>query len=196
VSPSSPTYDRDLCVLLQDESWVNEISKMIFMQAYKRLRESADAADVTQTVLARLWEKCEEMNRRYEPNRGSWESYIFRVALNEVYAELRRRGRSTQLDEDEVKQLDGKSSWAENVQARIERNDLMEIVRECLATLKVNDQWLIQKKDIEERSWKEIKEDSKAMKEAIPEKSEICLRVRHHRAMQRLRSCVNQRLAL
>jgi RNA polymerase sigma factor (sigma-70 family) len=196
------TYDRDLCKLLRDESWVKRISKMIYMLAYPYLRNYADAENVTQEVLRTLWEGRARLAKSFDPKKGSWENYISMIGRNAAIAESKRRGRSTQLDEEQVVHLESRANDAETRYELIEREERLTLIRECCNTLKEDEKQLILMCDLQGRDWKDVlkvldcKDHNCKVYYCPGDGCRSNLRVRRHRACGKLKECVVRRTSL
>jgi RNA polymerase sigma-70 factor (ECF subfamily) len=74
------------------------LTSRVFAQAYRLLGQAADAEDVTQEALARLWRIAPD----WDPDRAKVTTWLFRVTANLCTDRLRKRGRiSASLDEIE-----------------------------------------------------------------------------------------------
>ena len=62
--------------------------------AYRTLYSQADAEDVAQSVLIKLWQK----PKTWDPNKASLSTWLYRVTLNACYDSSRVRSRRSQLE--------------------------------------------------------------------------------------------------
>ncbi len=124
---------------------------------YRMLNDAAEAEDVAQEAMLRLWRVAPEW-RAGEARISTW---LHRVALNLCYDRLRKR-RTTDL-EDAPEQIDPAAS----VQDRMEARDDAAAVRAALAALPERQRAAIVLRHFEERSNPEIAEALELSVEAV-----------------------------
>lgn len=68
---------------------VTAVSPAIWRLAWRLLRDSAEAQDVTQEALIRMW----KMAPNWKPGRAKFETWLYQVATNLCFDRLRKAGR-------------------------------------------------------------------------------------------------------
>lgn len=71
----------------------------IFRYAFVRLGNAAEAEDVTETTFLKVWES----RKRFQPDRISFQSWLYRVAHNLLIDRYRTRRPETSLDDIEIR---------------------------------------------------------------------------------------------
>ena len=77
------------------ESLVEKYQKLVFNLAYNMTRNRDDAADVTQSVFLKVYEKLYSFNRKFK-----FFSWMYRIALNEALNVVQKQDRTKTLDEE------------------------------------------------------------------------------------------------
>ena len=117
---------------------VTHYEKPIYNAAYRMLGDENDAADVAQTTFVKAFERLD----RYDPKYRFF-SWIYRIAVNESIDQIRRRGKTQQLVEDQLRtesgpagqlQSDRISSEVQNVLMTLQEDQRAVIVLRYFAT--------------------------------------------------------------
>lgn len=90
------------------ESLLTAYEKPIYNAAYRILGNPDDAADTTQVVFLKAFEKLDSYNPKYK-----FFSWIYRIAVNESINQVKRGGRQQPLDDSETSPLRGPDADAE-----------------------------------------------------------------------------------
>lgn len=97
-----------------------------FAVARRLLNDVADAEDVAQETFEKVWRNL----KRFDPQRGRWESWVGRIAANASYDRLRKRG-ETQLDDTAPERAD----TAARADALLAAGDSLARVRAAITAL-------------------------------------------------------------
>lgn len=97
-----------------------------FAVARRLLNDVAEAEDVAQETFEKVWRNL----KRFDPQRGRWESWVGRIAANASYDRLRKRG-ETQLDDTAPERAD----TAARADALLAAGDSMARVRAAITAL-------------------------------------------------------------
>ena len=73
---------------------VMAVSPKVWRVAWRMLRDSAEAEDVTQDVLIRMW----KVTPSWKPGRAKFETWLYQVATNLCFDRLRKAGRFVEED--------------------------------------------------------------------------------------------------
>ncbi len=125
---------------------VNEYERPIYNAAYRVLGNSADAADVTQVVFLKVFERLEQYNPRFK-----FFSWIYRIAINEAINQ-RNRTRNEQFFEEE------QFVSAENPENRLNSEQLSEVVQDGLMELQEDYRVVMVLRHFSEMSYQDISE--------------------------------------
>ena len=98
--------------------------------AYRTLYSQADAEDVAQTVLIKLWQK----PTSWDPNKASLSTWLYRVTLNACYDASRARSRRTELEQNDDSSI-SQSDVSEDISDRQESHIKNEAVQHAIKQL-------------------------------------------------------------
>ena len=147
----------------------------IYRYVYYRVN-SSDVEDLVATLFVKIWENIQKFN----PKKGAFSSWIFRITHNLV-VDYYRKAKDNNFDELKI-DIASKERTHSPLKAT-ERVIDNEVLFQALKKLKKNYQEIIIHKFINELSNKEISE--------ILGKSEGSLRILQHRALKALREVMN-----
>ncbi len=147
---------------------------VVKMLVHTRLGSSSHAEDVVQEILARAF-ACRDQLR----TDAKFRSWLWSITMNEIRSFFRRDRSLPSLDQ--LPNLDVPDR-AMSPLARLERMELRDWVRACIAELSERDQTAIQVRDIEGRSVREV---ATALRS-----SESAAKTAHFRARRRLADVV------
>jgi RNA polymerase sigma-70 factor (ECF subfamily) len=128
------------------EAILREYEGPVFNAAYRVVGNHEDAADITQTVFIKAYEKLSSYDPRYR-----FFSWIYRIAVNEAISFARKRRREVPVEQD---LLAGKGVAVDHL-ARIGRD---ELIQSALRRLTTDHRVVIVLKYFLELSYKEISE--------------------------------------
>jgi RNA polymerase sigma-70 factor (ECF subfamily) len=123
------------------------LSDRLFRLALRITMNRAEAEDVVQDTLLKVWEQREEWERI-----DSLEAYALTVCRNRALDSLKRMGRDTQsLDE-----MDGSSHATESGLRRLEAREQLSLVRKFMDGLPEVQRTIMLLRDIEGKTYQEI----------------------------------------
>lgn len=102
------------------DTLVRQLKEPVYNSAYRMLGNADEAADVTQTTLLKVFENIQRFNPKYRLF-----SWTYRIAMNEAIDQIKRRGRTTTLDDppapkaDSPQEKTATSQLADEVQATL-----------------------------------------------------------------------------
>ncbi|MBN2565818.1 MAG: sigma-70 family RNA polymerase sigma factor [Candidatus Eisenbacteria bacterium] len=128
------------------EAILTEYERPVFNAAYRVVGNHEDAADVTQAVFIKVFEKLGTYDPRYR-----FFSWVYRIAVNEAINFARRRRRERPLDPDIIES----QGVSVDHLARIERD---ELIQGALRALTPDHRVVVVLKYFLELSYKEISE--------------------------------------
>jgi RNA polymerase sigma-70 factor (ECF subfamily) len=163
-----------------EEAWrevIRRYGRRVYALAKSRCQQVELAEEVTQSVFATVAAK---LGRGGYAERGRFEPWLFRVAMNRVRDEMRRRGR--QAESVDPAELGG-------VQARPMENGTelggqLERLREAMNRLPDADREIVELRHHGGMSFKDMAE--------LLEEPMGTLLARHHRALKKLRSLMGE----
>lgn len=123
---------------------VKEYERPIYNAAYRVLGNSADAADVTQVVFLKVFERLEQYNPKFK-----FFSWIYRIAVNEAINH-RNRTRNEQIFEED------QFISAENPESRLNSKQLSEVVQDGLMELQEDYRVVMVLRHFSELSYQDI----------------------------------------
>ena len=161
-----------------DEEAFEELYEHFFPRVYNfiyaRLKNSADADDVTSTTFMKMNENLDN----YNPNIAAFSTWLFRIANNAIIDHTRRREKSNETEWEEF--LDPAAPEHEEPERQMINS---EISRELLAALdKLNER---ERRIIELRYWGE--QDTRTIAELLS-MTESNVRVTLHRTLGKLKN--------
>ena len=134
------------------QDWVREYRDRVYNFAFYTLRHSADAEDVTQEVLIRLWHHHRKLE---EPTILAW---LLKVTKNACYDTLRRHNsRRKRFEEGHDESLvETIADDTPDAQAEIEADDFQKRLKEALSQLPESYREIVVLREIEELKYQEI----------------------------------------
>ncbi len=164
---------------------VENYSNNVYGFALKILKNEADAADVVQDTMLKVYEKIHMLR-----DQAALSSWIYRIASNIAYMKIRKIKKENHLSiEDCMPQfnLDGThlqavSNWAATAENKLLTHELAEILCAAIDRLTAKDKTILTLRDMEGFSTKEVAE--------IMEMSISAVKSRLHRARLYLRECL------
>ena len=118
--------------------------RMVYNLALRMVRDSDDAADVTQSVFIKVYEKLDGFDEQYK-----FFSWLYRIAVNEALSYLEHRKREQRLDG-----IDAAEEEEETVDDELVERD--QQIQEGLMALKEEHRALIILKHMQGLSYEEI----------------------------------------
>ena len=163
---------------ITDEEAFEELYEYFFPRVYNfiyaRLKNSADADDVTSTTFLKMNENLES----YDPARAAFSTWLFRIASNAIIDQTRRSSNTQETEWEEF--FDSAAPDYEEPERQMIRT---ETNRELFAALdKLSER---ERRIIELRYWSE--QDSRTVAEILS-MSESNVRVTLHRALGKLKN--------
>ena len=146
----------------------------VFAYVAGLLRDRSAAEDVTATAFERAYRK----RRRFDPRRGSPRAWIFGIARNAAFDELRRRGREAELPGEPI------DAAGTPIARGAEQSERRLALRAALARLGARDRELVALKFFAGLSNAEIAQTLRI--------SESNAGTRLHRAVVKLREALNE----
>ena len=165
-----------------DEEAFEELYEYFFPRVYNfiyaRLKNSADADDVTSTTFLKMNENLES----YDPERAAFSTWLFRIANNAIIDHTRRSDKNNETEWDEF--LDPAAPENEEPERQMINS---ETSRGLLAALdKLSER---ERRIVELRYWGE--QDTKTIAELVS-MSESNVRVTLHRALGKLKKILGE----
>ena len=165
-----------------DEEAFEELYEYFFPRIYNfiyaRLKNSADADDVTSTTFLKMNENLES----YNPERAAFSTWLFRIANNAIIDHTRRIDRNRETEWEEF--FDPAAPENEEPEHRMMRS---EVSRELLAAIdKLNER---ERRIVELRYWGE--QDTRTIAELLS-MSESNVRVTLHRTLDKLKKFLGE----
>jgi len=155
-------------------AWVELLdlyTRRVFAMARSRIRDDEMAEEITQSVFVTVAEKLRSGSYRDE---GRFEAWLFRIVMNRVRDEIRRRKRSyVGSDTDAIERERGGDDGDSDIA------DASAALHRAIATLPEADQEIIALRHQSQMSFKDIA--------ALLEEPVGTLLARHHRALRKLR---------
>lgn len=155
----------------------------IFGYILNRVANVAEAEDLTSQTffkaLENLW--------RFQWSSGSFSSWLYRIATNEVNSHFRKKSRVSYLDDSSQSLLQGNlsSSELETAEQELARHSLFLDLNKAIQELKPEEQSLIVLRFFEQKSYAEIAE--------IIRKRQGTVTMRTHRALEKLKKVLEKR---
>lgn len=105
------------------EQLLESYERPVYNAAYRIVGNSDDAADVTQAVFLKVFERLDQYNPKYK-----FFSWIYRIAINESINYINRNRKQQPLDDDEVAATCGPEDLAQAADlSRTIQDGLMEL---------------------------------------------------------------------
>ncbi|HEY4611627.1 MAG TPA: sigma-70 family RNA polymerase sigma factor [Bacteroidota bacterium] len=144
--------DDDLTIVQQTlsgdsaafERLVEKYQRLVFNLALNMSRNYDDAADITQSVFLKVYEKLGSFNPKYK-----FFSWLYRIAVNESLNLVQKQGRTEELDEEIATDQHAPDSSAES-------GDVTQGVQDALLELDLNYRVVIVLKHFQDLSYDEI----------------------------------------
>ena len=167
-------------------SWrelVKLYGRRVFALARSRCQSPEAAEEITQSVFVTVAQK---LSSGQYAEQGKFEPWLFRVAMNRIRDESRRRARhAIPTDPDSFSEVRGR---AEQVDLAASEQGIMEqaALREAMKELSEQDREIIELRHHGQMNFKEM---SLLLDEPLG-----TLLARHHRALRKLKECIESRL--
>ena len=126
------------------ERLVDKYQRLVFNLALNMARDYDDAADITQSVFLKVYEKLSTFDPKYK-----FFSWLYRIAVNESLNLVQKQGRTEALVEETASELpmpDG----------TVESGDITQGVQEALLELDLNYRVVLVLKHFQDLSYEEI----------------------------------------
>ncbi|MCI0563221.1 MAG: sigma-70 family RNA polymerase sigma factor [Nitrososphaera sp.] len=123
---------------------VEKYQRLVFNLALNMSRNYDDAADITQSVFLKVYEKLGSFDPKYK-----FFSWLYRIAVNESLNLVQKQGRMEELDEETASDLPTPDGTAES-------GDVTQGVQEALLELDLNYRIVIVLKHFQDLSYEEI----------------------------------------
>ncbi|MSR44425.1 MAG: sigma-70 family RNA polymerase sigma factor [Phycisphaerales bacterium] len=161
-------------------SLVHEFSPRVFGFLKSQCNDGDLAEELTQSVFVTMAEKL----RGYS-ERGQFESWIFRVAINRLRDELRRRTRHAKpTAQEKLEEIGGNESSSGGASYRTTNPDELALLDRAMDELSRSDREIVDLRHTAELSFKHIS--------ALLDEPVGTLLARHHRALARLRASIER----
>lgn len=147
--------DQELMELIKSENLdaFNELysryGRLVFNLAYKWTRNINEAEEVTQEVFEKIWVR----RNTYVMKKSKVSSWIYKICQNTVFDFLRRKKKTSYLDES---QLDFLVDDNINLENEIEMHAIRQLLRNAIADLPKEQQEIIKLMYFEGKTQKEI----------------------------------------
>lgn len=128
------------------ERLVEKYQKLVFNLAYKMSQDKDEAADITQSVFLKVYEKLNSFNPKYK-----FFSWLYRIAVNESLNVVQRRVPSEEYNDETF----ADQTTPHNV---VDSDDVTQRVQDALLDLDVNYRAVIVLRHFQELSYEEIAE--------------------------------------
>ncbi len=126
------------------------LREKLFRHAYGIVRDRAEAEDILQDLLLKLWSRPEEWKEIDNP-----EAYCYRairnMSLDRLAAASNRKSVLPRPDEEERSFID-----SESPHSRLVRKEQQELIVQCLSQLPERQQVVFRLREIEEMSYRQI----------------------------------------
>jgi len=152
---------------------IGQYERPVYNAAYRILGNPDDAADITQSVFLKAFERLGQYDPKYK-----FFSWIYRIAINESINQLKRGKRQQPLDDREIEAGGGP-------EANIVAGDLSREIQQGLLTLKSDYRTVIVLRHFSECSYAQISDILQ-----IPEKT---VKSRLYSARQRMKETLQAR---
>lgn len=147
--------DQELMELIKNENLdaFNELysryGRLVFNLAYKWTRNINEAEEVTQEVFEKIWVR----KNTYVMKKSKVSSWIYKICQNTAFDFLRRKKKTSYLDES---QLDFLVDDNINLENEIEMHAIRQLLRNAIADLPKEQQEIIKLMYFEGKTQKEI----------------------------------------
>lgn len=147
--------DQELMELIKNENLdaFNELysryGRLVFNLAYKWTRNINEAEEVTQEVFEKIWVR----RNTYVMKKSKVSSWIYKICQNTAFDFLRRKKKTSYLDES---QLDFLVDDSINLENEIEMHAIRQLLRNAIADLPKEQQEIIKLMYFEGKTQKEI----------------------------------------
>ena len=128
------------------EHTIMPLAENVYSYAVNMLGNPDDAADITQDVMAKLWETRHQLHSMESPK-----AWALRMTRNLCLDHLKRR--RPILDEEAVIRNGG---FADDLQRQVEAKDMADIVRQIIDTLPDNQREVLLLREVQEMEFDEI----------------------------------------
>jgi len=125
---------------------IKEYERPIFNAAYRILGNMDDAADVSQTVFLRAFERLDQYNPEYK-----FFSWIYRIAVNESINQRNRTKSLQPLEDDEI-------ADAENPEDAVDADNLSTVIQAGLMELQEDYRVVVVLRHFSDLSYRDISE--------------------------------------
>lgn len=164
----------------------NTYTARVFAMVSSHLRSPELAEDITQSVFVTLAEKLPSGGYT---ETGRFESWLFRITMNRVRDEARRRKRHARptdpaalTQNEHTRAADGSANQSSTQTALVDESGELKALRAALDTLSPEDRMIVEMRHIGQMSFKQI---TAALD--CPMGTALA---RHHRALKKLRSAM------
>ena len=123
---------------------VDKYQRLVFNLALNMSKNHDDAADITQSVFLKVFEKLQSFDPKYK-----FFSWLYRIAVNESLNFVQKRGRTEELEEETVSDLPSPDGVMES-------GDITQGVQDALLELDLNYRVVLILKHFQELSYEEI----------------------------------------
>jgi RNA polymerase sigma-70 factor (ECF subfamily) len=127
------------------------VKNKLYRFAYRLLGDDSEAQDVVQEVLIKVWGQRDRMDEL-----ENMEAWCMRITRNLSYDKLKSQSRKHTEPLEKGFDIGAPSDGAPD--RRTEQNDLMRMIRQLMKKLPEKQQQIMQLRDIEGYSYKEISE--------------------------------------
>lgn len=162
--------------LLTVEELYKEYHKKVYGYIYLRVKDHAEAEDITSDVFAKIVEKIDT----FDSEKASYSTWIFTITKNMVISRFRRHHESEDIEELQLS--DGSASPLDTVIL----SERSEILAEALKQLSQRDRDIIIARYYYDHSFKQIGE--------MMDMTEANARVTHGRVLKKLKELIGEKL--
>lgn len=163
---------------MKEISFRNDILPLkdkLYRLALRITLDSAEAEDIVQDTMIRVWNKCDEWAQF-----NSIEAFCLTVARNlAIDRSQKSEAQNIELTTETQEMSDGSTP-----ERQLERSEQMDLVRKLINELPEKQRTIIQLRDIEEKSYKEIAD--------VMQLTEDQVKVTLFRARQRIKAKYNE----
>jgi len=128
------------------EQLLGDYERPVYNAAYRIVGNPDDAADVTQAVFLKAFERLEQYNPKFK-----FFSWIYRIAINESINQVKSNSKQQPLEDKEIADLRGPDDF-------VRAGDLSRCIQGCLMSLQEDYRTVVVLRHFSECSYRQISE--------------------------------------
>ena len=126
------------------EQLLGDYERPVYNAAYRIVGNPDDAADVTQAVFLKAFERLEQYNPKFK-----FFSWIYRIAINESINQVKSNSKQQPLEDKEIADLRGPDDF-------VRAGDLSRCIQGCLMSLQEDYRTVVVLRHFSECSYRQI----------------------------------------